>query len=166
MLQSVNVTSMHHMRERVLCCRMRVSMGLKPLAAASSTTTREAKEAAAGKARVQERESKAASASARERISRFALCVIIRAKCLLRSKHRRWFDDNEQPRGTCGPRTTASAAASESLRLAGGSVAILHSFVPARCPTLGCVYHADAAGTWWLYDRHSARASSRDVPAG
>lgn len=64
-----------------LFCRMRVSMGLNPLTAASSTTTREAKEVAAGKARVQERESKASSAAARDRISRFDPRTSARAGC-------------------------------------------------------------------------------------
>lgn len=50
--------------------KMRVAMGLKPLTATSSTTNREAKEAAAGKARVEEREAKVVAVSARERISR------------------------------------------------------------------------------------------------
>lgn len=50
--------------------KMRVAMGLKPLTASNNTVTREAKEVAAGKARVEEKEAQVKAATARERISR------------------------------------------------------------------------------------------------
>lgn len=54
------------------CCRMRVAMGLKPLKVGggpSATEAREAKEVAAGKKRVADREREASAKAHRERIA-------------------------------------------------------------------------------------------------